>query len=204
MYTKEVNQAEKFQKNLQKSVLKEAVLLFLAGAIFFVVALMGVTLWNNEANALRHQRMLEQVFISLYEENEMFLLDTEVQEICRDILKSQNGTFELASAFNKFSMDCDVENNIILSDMGGSVWYTSFADDVLTVYLENYNAAVCYNARGYSKGEIYNAVFWGEDRYGDYMFVKPVFDENDIIGYLSLFYQEETGISFYQAKIMRE
>lgn len=179
--------ADKFRRSLRRSVLNEAILLFMTGAVFFVAALFGVSLWNNEANALQHQNMLEKVFASLYEANEEFLLDEGTQEMCRKILKTQEGASELSSAFKKFSMGCEVENDVILSDTAGRVYYTSYGSEELTTYLKNYNAAVCYNARSYPEGKIYNAVFWGEGNYGDYMFVKPVFDGGAIKGYLSMF-----------------
>lgn len=184
---KERYPAGKFQRKLQKSVFKEIVLLFLAGALFFLAALWGVSLWNNEANALKHQNMLEHVFVTLYEENESFLLDSGNQELCRKLLRMESGTSELASAFKKFSMGCDVENEMILSNTSGKVLYTSFGNEELTTYLRNYNAAVCYNAREYPEEEIYNAVFWGEGNYGDYMFVKPIRDGGELLGYLSIF-----------------
>lgn len=196
--------ADKFQKSLRRSVLNEAILLFMTGAVFFVAALFGVSLWNNEANALRHQNMLEKVFVSLYEANEGFLLDEGTQEMCRKILSTQEGITEFSSAFKKFSMGCEVENDIILSDTSGRVYYSSYGSEKLTTYLKNYNAAVCYNARSYPEGEIYNAVFWGEGNYGDYMFVKPIFDGGAIKGYLSMFCPEVTGIFTFPTRIMKE
>lgn len=177
-------------------MLNEAFFLFITGAVFFVAALFGVSLWNNEANALRHQNMLEKVFVSLYEANEEFLLDEGTQRMCREILKTQEGVTEFSSAFKKFSMGCEVENDVILSDTAGRIYYTSYGNEELTTYLKNYNAAVCYNARSYPEGEIYNAVFWGEGNYGDYMFVEPIYDEGAIKGYLSMFLSG-SGWNFY-------
>lgn len=179
--------ADKFRKNLRKSVLREAVLLFVTGALFFIAALFGVSLWNNEANASRHLNMLESVFVSLYKENAEFLLNGDVQQMSRDILAEQAGTNDLASTFRKFSMGCEVENDMILCDTSGRISYSSFGTEELTTYLRNYNAAVCYNARSYQEGEIYNAVFWGESNYGDYMFVTPLYEGDTLEGYLSIF-----------------
>lgn len=179
--------AGKFQEGLQHSARKDVVLLFLAGAVFFAAALWGVGIWTNEANALSHQEMLERVFVSLYETNKAFLLDEKTQESCRAILGGEQGTSALSSSFNKFALNCEVNNEIILSDMSGRVLYTSYNSDELTTYLHNYNAAVCYNAREYPEGGIYNAVFWGEGNYGDYMFVAPIHAGGEVRGYLSMF-----------------
>lgn len=179
--------ADKFRKNLRKSVLREAILLFAAGVSFFIAALFGVSLWNNEANAIRHLNMLEKVFVALYKENADFLLNSDMQQVSRNILRERSEASELASVFRKFSMECEVANDIILCDTSGQVLYTSFGAEELTTYLKNYNAAVCYNARSYPEGEIYNAVFWGEGNYGDYMFVTPIYDGNMVVGCLSIF-----------------
>jgi sensor histidine kinase YesM len=177
----------KFKEQMQKSVLKRIIALIIEGAILFIVGLLVVNFATNEINATNNLKRLKETFISLYQHNENYLFDSKTMELCREILLEKNSTTSFENSFNRLNMNYDVKNEVILCDTDWNIEYTSYSDKEISSYHHNYNNAICYNARNCGENEIYNAVFSNKNNYSDYIFVKPVFDQGKIIGYLSLY-----------------
>jgi sensor histidine kinase YesM len=169
----------KFKEQMQKSVLKRIIAL--------IVGLLLVTFATNEINARNNLKKLKEVFISLYQNNEDYLLDDTTMDICREILVDGSNTNLLENSFHRFNTEDKVQNEVILCDTDWNIKFTTYSEKELTSYHHNYNNAICYNARNCTENEIYNAVYFNTDSYYDYIFVKPVFDQNKIVGYISLY-----------------
>jgi sensor histidine kinase YesM len=179
--------AGKFQKQMQKSVLKRIITLIMEGAILFIVGLLLVTFATNEINASNNLNKLKEAFTTLYQKNEDYLLDEITMEICREILAGGKNTISLENSFNRFNREGEVQNEVILCDTEWNIKFTSYSEMELSSYHHNYNNAICYNARNCAEDEIYNAVYFNANNYSDYIFVKPVFDNEKIVGYISLY-----------------
>lgn len=177
----------KFKEQMQRSVLKRIIALIIEGAILFIVGLLVVNFATNEINANNNLKRLKETFISLYQHNESYLMDSKTMELCREILLDKSSTTSFENSFNRLNMNYDVKNEVILCDTDWNIEYTSYSDKEISSYHHNYNNAICYNARNCGENEIYNAVYSNMNNYSDYIFVKPVFDQGKIIGYLSLY-----------------
>ncbi|MDF2908151.1 MAG: Histidine kinase, gyrase and HSP90-like ATPase [Herbinix sp.] len=177
----------KFKEQMQRSVLKRIIALIIEGAILFIVGLLVVNFATNEINANNNLKRLKETFISLYQHNENYLMDSKTMELCREILLDKSSTTSFENSFNRLNMNYDVKNEVILCDTDWNIEYTSYSDKEISSYHHNYNNAICYNARNCGENEIYNAVYSNMNNYSDYIFVKPVFDQGKIIGYLSLY-----------------
>ena len=176
----------KFERQLRKSVAKKIFLLLGTGITLFIIGLLIVTYSTNRINAVNNLMMLKEVYKTLYQKNEAFLLNSSTMDYSRNILEHIGNTEKLGYEFNKFNSGCKVKNQIILSDNQGKVLYTSYDAEELT-HLKNYNSAICHNAKNSAEGKIYNSVFFSYGKYSDYIFVKPVYKNKEIIGFVSLY-----------------
>lgn len=177
----------KFKEQMQRSVFKKIIALIIEGAVLFILGLLIVSFATNEINAANNLNRLKKTFISLYQNNESYLLDPTTMELCRDILVNNSDTKNFENSFERFNLQDDIKNEVILCDTDWNIKYTSYSEKEISSYHHNYNNAICYNARNCGENEIYNAVYSNINHYSDYIFVKPVFDQGKIIGYISLY-----------------
>jgi two-component system, sensor histidine kinase YesM len=176
----------KFEHQLRKSVAKRVFLLLGTGISLFIIGLLIVTYSTNRINAVNNLMMLKDVYKTLYQKNETFLLNSNTINYSRNLINHIGGTEKLGYEFNKFNSSCKVKNQIILSDCQGKVLYTSYDSEELT-HLQNYNSAICHNAKSSAEGTIYNSVFYSYGKYSDYIFVEPVYENKEVIGFISLY-----------------
>lgn len=184
-----MNNISKFQENMHKSVIKKIIALIIVGALLLVVGLLLVTFTTNEINTINNLSNIKDAFISLYQHNEEYLLSDKTTTLCEDILLQQSDGFELENSLRHLNMKSNINSKAILCDVDWNIVFTTFSHDELSSYLHNYNSAVCYNARAHTEREIYNAVYFRSDKYSDYMFVKPIYHNEQIIGFMSMYAQ---------------
>ncbi|WP_333646729.1 sensor histidine kinase [Lacrimispora sp.] len=179
----------RFQKNLQKSVTRKIVLLLMISAFFFWAGQYIITLMENELNAVSHLEQLEETFFDLDIQNREFLLNDRINDVVRRMYSQTDSSVsdEFKNLFRQFNEDCKVRNEVLIVDKAGNMVFTSFGENRFSSYLLNYNNAICYNARNLNEGEIYRAIYYDRVNYADALFVKPVFEEGSIQGYVTLF-----------------
>ena len=177
----------KFKEKLLESVSRKMVLLLLLSAFLFTIGQYIVILAGNESNVRSHLQELEASYERLNHINASFLLSTPVMETSRAILAGEQNSSQLQLFVRRMNMESPVPSEFILSDLDGSVIATSYATQALSSYLMNYNAAVCYNARYHEEDEIYRSVYYDNGTYSDRMFIKPIYDEGSLCGFLSLY-----------------
>ncbi|MFT4106710.1 MAG: histidine kinase [Lacrimispora sp.] len=179
----------RFQKNLQKSVTRKIVLLLMISAFFFWAGQYTINLMENELNGKAHLERLEETFFDLDTQNREFLLNDRVNDVVRRMLSQEDSgvSDEFKNVFRQFNEECIVRNEVMIVDKGGNMAFTSFGENRISSYLLNYNNAICYNARNLNEGEIYRAVYYDRGNYADSLFVKPIFEEGSIQGYVTLF-----------------
>lgn len=191
MKTKDWRHYGRFQAYLQRSVLKSIIALALAGVTLFIIGFVSLTYIDNRTNCKNNLDELKSVYLQLYKQNEDFLQDENINEICAGIFQGGNNNTALRnrfrSEFRKFNAACSVKNKAILSGLDGRIVYSSYMSEELSSYLVNYNAAICYNARNSGIDGIYNAVYYDSGNYSDYIFVKPILHEGSLVGFLSLY-----------------
>lgn len=183
------DESGKFQKNLQKSVAKRIILMILISSLLFLAGQFSATLAANELNASNHLKKLEEVFLRFDRQNREFLLNENTVKAVEAIIEGEDAgaADEFKNYFRRFDENCDVRNQVIITNTEGEVLFTSFGENQLSSYLVNYNNAVCYNARNCGEGEIYRAVYYDRGNYADALFIKPIFVEGEITGYITLF-----------------
>ena len=177
----------KFKQRLLKSVSQKTVLLLLVSALIFTMGQYTVILTGNEANVRSHLQELEASYKQLDHINAAFLGNASVMEAARKTLNGEQGSARLKQLVRRMNLQSPVPSEFILSDLDGSVLASSFSSAVLSSYLINYNAAVCYNARYHREDEIYRSVYYDNGTYSDRMFVKPIYQEESLCGFLTLY-----------------
>lgn len=195
MAVRRTDESGKFQKNLQKSVAKRIILMILISSLLFLAGQFSATLAANELNASNHLKKLEEVFLRFDRQNREFLLNENTVKAVEAIIEGEDAgaADEFKNYFRRFDENCDVRNQVIITNTEGEVLFTSFGENQLSSYLVNYNNAVCYNARNCGEGDIYRAVYYDRGNYADALFIKPIFVEGEITGYITLFYPEAGG-----------
>lgn len=177
----------KFKQKLLKSVSQKLALLLAVSALIFTMGQYAVILMGNEANVRDHLQELEASYDRLDRIDTAFLQDEETMRAARAVLSREQGGARLQQLVRRLNLQSPVSNEFILSDPHGSVLAASFPSGTLSSYLSNYNAAICYHARHCAEDEIYRSVYYDNSTYSDRMFVKPVYQGEDLLGFLTLY-----------------
>ena len=177
---------------------KRIILMILISSLLFLAGQFSATLAANELNASNHLKKLEEVFLRFDRQNREFLLNENTVKAVEAIIEGEDAgaADEFKNYFRRFDENCDVHNQVIITNTEGEVLFTSFGENQLSSYLVNYNNAVCYNARNCGEGDIYRAVYYDRGNYADALFIKPIFVEGEITGYITLFLSG-SGWNFY-------
>lgn len=178
--------ANLFIKNLQKRVYKRIFIQIGLGIFLFSFGFIFVTDITNEINAGKNLQMLKETYLNLYDNNCDYLNNNETKTAAAAAIEKENDD-EFERRFNRFNLKSIVNNEVILTDADYNVIYASFSKDELSEYLLGYNSAICNNAKNTKSESVYTAVYFDTGSYSDYLFVKPLFKNKEIIGYISLF-----------------
>lgn len=195
---KSVHEEGKFQKNLQKLAARRIALLILVSSLLFLAGQFLASLATNELDAASHLKKLEEVFLRFDMQNREFLLNDRTVSAVEKIISGDEpeAIDEFKNYFRQFDESCDVHNQVMITNEDGDVLFTSFSESQLSSYLVNYNNAVCYNARNCGEGEVYRAVYYDRGDYADALFIKPIFQNGKVSGYITLFLSG-SGWNFY-------
>ena len=195
---KSVHEEGKFQKNLQKLAARRIALLILVSSLLFLAGQFLAALATNELDAASHLKKLEEVFLRFDMQNREFLLNDRTVSAVEKIISGDEpeAIDEFKNYFRQFDESCDVHNQVMITNEDGDVLFTSFSESQLSSYLVNYNNAVCYNARNCGEGEVYRAVYYDRGDYADALFIKPIFQNGEVSGYITLFLSG-SGWNFY-------
>ncbi|WP_243154236.1 histidine kinase [Pseudoflavonifractor sp. 60] len=177
----------KFKQKLLKSVSRKMVLLLLISALIFTMGQYAVILIGNETNARSHLRELEASYQQLDHIDAAFLQDEATIQAAQAVLSGEQGAARLQQLVRRLNLQSPVSSEFILSDLHGNVLAASFPGSTLSSYLWNYNAAICYHARSCEEDEIYRSVYYDNSTYSDRMFVKPVYRDSTLLGFLTLY-----------------
>ena len=178
--------ANLFIDRLQKRVNKRIFIQIGLGILLFFFGFLFVTDVTNEINADRNLRMLKETFLELYENNRGYLDSEDTVQAAAGALTTRE-IYDFERSFNRFNLKNPVNNEVILTDADYHLRYASFSEDELSDYLLGYNAAICNNVKNTGSEEVYTAVYFDTGTYSDYLFIKPVIQEDEILGYVSLF-----------------
>lgn len=176
-----------FKKKLLKSVSQKMVLLLFISALIFTMGQYAVILIGNEMNARIHLQELKASYDRTDRIGAAFLRDETTMQEARAVLHEKQGTARLQNMVRKLNQQSPVTGEFILSDLHSGVLASSFPGSTLTSYLWNYNAAICYHARSCGEDEIYRSVYYDNSTYSDRMFVKPVYQDSTLLGFLTLY-----------------
>ena len=177
----------KFKQKLLKSVSRKMVLLLLISALIFTMGQYAVILIGNETNARSHLRELEASYQQLDHIDAAFLQDEATMQAAQAVLSGEQGAARLQQLVRRLNLQSPVSSEFILSDLHGNVLAASFPGSTLSSYLWNYNAAICYHARDCGENGIYRSVYYDNSTYSDRMFVKPVYRDSTLLGFLTLY-----------------
>lgn len=177
----------KFKKKLLKSVSQKMVLLLLISALIFTMGQYAVILIGNEINVRSHLRELNASYDRIDRISAAFLRNETTMQEARAVLHEEQGAAQLQNLVRRLNQQSPVSCEFILSDLHGSVLASSFPGSTLTSYLWNYNAAICYHARGCAEEDIYRSVYYDNSTYSDRMLVKPVYQDSVLLGFLTLY-----------------
>ena len=182
-----VGKTGKYKKKLLQLASRKVAILVLLSALIFAIGQYALILANNESNARRHLRELLESYTNLDAIESDFLLDTRTMDEARAILNGTSNGTQMKELLRKLNIRNNVSSQYILTDRKDEILSTSFRLDSLSSYHVNYNAAICHNARDHQDGEIYRAIYFDNSTYSDRMYVKPVFQDDIRLGYLTLY-----------------
>lgn len=178
--------ANLFIKQLQKSAFRILIVQIVIGMLLFIVGFYFMTYTVNESNAENNIEMLKEIYLQLYNQSIDFLNEERTVEAFEKKLTDASSQ-EFDYIFNRLNTKSIIKNEYILTDAEGKLVHSSFPESELSNYLLDYNRAICYNVKNMDLREIYVATYFDTGNYSDYMFVRPVFQHNESIGYISLF-----------------
>lgn len=179
----------KFQDRLEKTVAARIVLLVLISVCCFAVGQYLVTWVSNESNARRHLEELKASFLYFDSESRSFLMDEDTSQAARQLVNGAASQAEerLNTLLWKFQERCGITSNVLITDAQGGVCYTSFGQQQLSTQRVSYNNAICHNAKNSGRDEPYRAVCYEQGDYADTMYVRPLYDGEELQGYITIF-----------------
>lgn len=178
--------ANLFVNGLQKAVNKKIFIQILLGMMLFITGFFFLTFSTNQENAKENLAMLKDVYLQLYNQSIDFLQDNNTLSTFQEKVNDPSSP-KFEYIFNRFNSKSVIGNRVILMSEDGKILYSNFAQDELSDYLINYNRAICNNAKMTGSDDIYVAVYFDTNKYSDYMFVKPVYKDGKLVGYISLY-----------------
>lgn len=186
MKTKEFG-ASNFQKELEKMTIKQIVMMIIVSCVMTLAGQGVITYVSNQGNARRHLDILKKTFIEIDDRNKLFLENTETIEAGINLLKerNQNNKEILGRKFERFNKECSVKNNYLVTDIKQNLISSSYTDENFSSYFINYIHAVCFRAQKIGS-EVYRGVYFDNDKYEDTLYIKPLYQEETVIGYITL------------------
>lgn len=191
----------RFQKKLRDIVRKYIVLVALVCTILFVIGQFVVPMVSNQTNALRHLDQLEDSLLFFDGQSRAFLDRQETLDTVREIIQGNRpeAVEQIQNAFWQFGERCGIGSELLITNQKQEILYTSFSERRLSSYLVNYNSAICYNAKNTGTDDTYRAVYYDQGDYADVLYVKPIQNDGEIIGYISVFLSG-SGWNFYLSR----
>ena len=103
--------------------------MILISSLLFLAGQFSATLAANELNASNHLKKLEEVFLRFDRQNREFLLNENTVKAVEAIIEGEDAgaADEFKNYFRRFDENCDVRNQVIITNTEGEVLFTSFA-----------------------------------------------------------------------------
>lgn len=190
---KEKQQPEKigrFQKELERSVSRKIALLVLIGGFFFCAAILGISEISRQYNKEKYLNIIARTVQEVDVSVKGFLEEQDNQEIFIGCMKEKDHGNEVGYLLSKYNVDAPVDIQVILSDSSGNVIYSSYSKDSMNLHRIEFNRIVGVNARR-QENQIYHTVYYFSGETSDYVFVKPLFEEESYLGSVAVYVNGE-------------
>lgn len=142
----------KFQSQLERLVLHKIILLIGAGIVLFLLGLIVINFYSGKHNTSKNMDILVSSFEEQCRFGRTLLLDAQIQDIGKKMIKGEASADNLLRLLNRHSFEKGSESRVLLTDSQGKLYYSGFHEEEMTNYLLNYDGAVSYHA-GKKEGE---------------------------------------------------
>ncbi len=178
---------ELFKNKLQKAVNKKIFLLIAIGCLLFSVGVYVMNYSTNQSNATKHLEALESEFNTIYDHTATYLLGENADRLFKRVLLEDVGLNTLSHSFYQFNVESLIKSDLILTNKDHEIVYTSYKEEELNLHQIQFNRVVCDNSLKPESGNIYNAIYYFGGNYSSYIFSKPIYENEDLIGYANIY-----------------
>lgn len=186
-YTDRTYKKSRFQQELELSVSRKLVTSLLLGCLLFCVAIAAVNTLNQNARREDHLSGIASTFHEVYTDTAAFLLDADHTDLfLSDLRKNQDNLRYLISQYN---VKASVEIQLILTDAGGNVRFTTFSESQMNLHRQEFNCIAADNARRLMRA-VYTTVYHFRANSSEYVMIHPLYRDGEYQGTAAVYLNE--------------
>lgn len=180
----------RFQQELERVALKQIITIICIGCLFFCVAVAGIFLAEKRMQREGHLDAANAVFDEVYRSVTDFLEDADNTAIfLGSATGAMNGNRVKYQVLN-FDLDAPVGINLILTDSGQNVVFSSFSESDMNLHRLEFNRISGENAKNRKEG-IYQTVYYIAGDTSEYVLVRPLYEDGVYQGSVAAYLNDE-------------
>ncbi len=183
----EVSRYVSFQDRLQKLVYRRIFVIVTVCALLFSIGISLIPLMTSYKNADKNLLVYRDAFDNVYRRAASFITSKETNELCKIAIQNEDEAAILSYPLYELNASWTMEANLIVSDIDKTIAYSSFHYTDLNMHKSSFNRAVCDELVSCKDGEPYISVYYIKGEKSELVISHPVFDEEHIIGFMSLY-----------------
>ncbi len=181
-----MKEKSRFQKELEQHVSKQIILTILIGCLFFIMAMLGISMLDQRLKQEKHLDMMKATFQEIWQSSEEFLMSEENTELFWECLDGKMDEKNLKYQVSKYNLNALVGIRLILTDKEDQVIFSNFSEDQMNLHRMEFNRAAGENARSWKK-EIYSTVYFFSGDTSEYVLVRPLYRNGSFAGTAALY-----------------
>lgn len=186
-----VYKKSRFQQEQERRASRQLIFSVLLGCLLFYIAIAAVNTMNLNTQRDEHLHGIASTFREIYENSSDFLTDPKHTELFfSDKRENQDALRYLISQYNVSAL---VELQLILTDPEGNVRFTTFPENQMNLYRQEFNRIAAENAHHLMR-PIYTTVYHFRANSSEYVMIHPLYQDGEYLGAAALYLNESDWI----------
>lgn len=178
-----------FQKELERSVFRNIVLIVVFGCMIFCGGIWTLTFAANRSNGMAYLDYLEKQYRDRYERCWEFLKAESTVLLCEQALNGENHLWKLVYEVSHFNAIHAEKANLIVTDSTGNIILTTFDETEVDLYLQSFNYAACQSANVLGREE-YHTIYYVKKNQSRSVYVYPIMGGDEVRFYISMYLEQ--------------
>lgn len=186
-----------FQQELERMALGQLAVIILLGCLLFCVAMIGIVVEKKQESRKGHLDAVTEAVEDICKAATGFLEDEESQKLFASSVRGEKKGNKLAYQISDFNLNAPVKINLMVTDCGGELVFSSFSGEKDNLHRREFNRISALNARRQNT-EIYSTVYYFTRGVSEYVLIRPLYKEDNYIGSAAVYLASEDWRSHLQ------